>query len=162
MILLQNLIRLANTNVNKNQPDQILNRKIQENSPLTTNVQRGDDLFQIRCNSDFTLFSKRKLEPVANESVVKSSTDFMFIDMYPIFPTIDLKDEYIYKHDLHTIGLRTDNCPVENVHTFFHIYDDKLSDQINTSRLIMFAFGHAYAKTKLLQQKGVFFLLLYN
>ena len=79
----------------------------------------------------------------------------MFIDMYPIFPTIDLKEEHIYKPDLNTIGLKLNNCPIENVHTFFHIYDDQLSDQINTSRLIMFAFGHAYAKTKLLQQNKV-------
>lgn len=153
------MLHLASVNVNKSQPEEILNRKYLENSPLSTSLQRGDDSIKIRCNSEFTLFTKRRLGPVADENEINRSVDHPFIDMYPIFPTIDLKDEHVYKHDFHTIGLQVNNNSlIDNVHTFFHIYDDKLSDEINTCRLIMFAFGHAHAKSKLLQQNKVFTL----
>lgn len=145
------MIRLSSVNVNKAQPNQILNRKLVENSPLVTLTKRGDDLIQIKCNSEFCLFTKDKQPSVADKNEIKNSTDYQFVDMYPIFPTIDLKDEHVYKPELNLIGVNE-----MNLHTFFHIDNDKLSDEINTSRLIMFAFGQAYAKSKLLQQNKVF------
>lgn len=155
--MLQNLIRLSCVNGNKANLNNITERKVVENSPLSTIVQRADDTFQIRCNSEFTLFSKKRLELIADANEIKNTSDFTFVDMYPIFPTIDLKDEHVYKSNLNMVGLKLNNSALGNVHTFFHIDDDKLSDEVNTSRLIMFAFGHAHAKSKILQENKVLF-----
>ncbi len=128
-----------------------MNRKLLENSPLSTLVKRGDDSFEIKVNSDFVLFSKNRLSPIADQKEINNSIDHMFIDMYPIFPTIDLKDEHIYKLDSQLIGLKNDSS-LSNIHTFFHIDDDKQSDEVITSRLIMFAFGYAHARCKIFQK----------
>ena len=145
------MIRLSSVNLNKAQPNQILNRKLVENSPLETIVNRGDDLIQIKCNSEFSLFVQNRLTSIADANEIINSSEYQFVDMYPIFPTIDLKDEHVYKTNANVIGIDE-----MNLHTFFHIDDDKLTDEINTSRLIMFSFGQAFAKSKLLQQKKVF------
>ena len=41
------MIRLSSVNLNKAQPNQILNRKLIKKSPLETIINRGDDLKQI-------------------------------------------------------------------------------------------------------------------
>jgi hypothetical protein len=64
--------------------------------------------------------------------------------MYPIFPTVDLKEENIY--DLakpHVSGL---SATSRNVHTFVHLNDDDFTIEEDLSRLMMFAFGCAYGQ----------------
>ena len=70
-------------------------------------VKRGDDTFQIKVNSEFVLFTKQRLSTLADQNEISKSVDHTFLDMYPIFPTIDLKDEHIYNLDSsHLIGIK--------------------------------------------------------
>lgn len=76
--------------------------------------------------------------------------------MYPIFPTIDLKEENVYDLKESTqIGLKTDHIKHNHIQTFFHINDDELKDEQEVTRLIMFAFGNAYAQAQILNNNKV-------
>ena len=76
--------------------------------------------------------------------------------MYPIFPTIDLKEENVYDLKEPTqIGLKSDHIKHNLIQTFFHINDDELKDEQEVTRLIMFAFGNAYAQAQLLNNNKV-------
>jgi hypothetical protein len=115
-------------------------------------------LIQIKRNADFAVFSKTPLPAIANEAEVSATVDHKFIDMYPIFPTIDLKDEHVYNlQEPHLVGFRqkTAGGVQENVHTVYHINNDNLPNETDISRLIMFAFGTAYAQAQLLKQNNV-------
>jgi len=121
-------------------------------------------MIHLRRNSDFVLYSKTPLKAIGNEDDVKKSVDYKFIDMYPIFPTVDLKTESIYE-DNSCIGWYSNieeelkrklNNPFKFIHTIFHINDNKFNIEEDVSRLIMFAFGYAHAQVKI--NKEVSFL----
>ena len=86
--------------------------------------------------------------------------------MYPVFPTIDLKEENIYDAaEPHQVGFKQSlavNTQTEYIHTIFNLNDDErlLTNDEDISRLIMFAFGSAYAQAQLLSSKKVKFLVL--
>ncbi len=82
--------------------------------------------------------------------------------MYPIYPTVDLNDQHIYDLNENTIGWKEDSkiTKFSNVHTFFHANNDQISDEANVARLIMFAFGYACAKSKILIKNKV--IIFYN
>ena len=76
--------------------------------------------------------------------------------MYPIFPTIDLKEENVYDLKEPTqIGLKSDHINHKHIQTFFHINDDELKEEQEVTRLIMFAFGNAYAQAQILNNNKV-------
>lgn len=86
---------------------------------------------------------------MALQSQVDSTENHKFVDMFPIFPTIDLLQENIYDSNENTVGLKGLN-KFNNLHTFFHVNEDQ-NDEVNVSRLIMFAFGAAVAQSKSLK-----------
>lgn len=99
--------------------------------------------------SDLTLYSKSKLNQVANNELIEKTRDYKLINMFPIFPTIDLKTEHVYQ-DENSIGWSTNIAnPYKNLHTIFHINDDQFNLNADVARLIMFAFGYAYAQSQL-------------
>ena len=117
-------------------------------------------MIHLRRNSDFVLYSKTPLKAIGDENEIKKSVDYKFIDMYPIFPTVDLLTEAIYE-DRNCIGWYSNieedlkrklNNPFKFIHTIFHINDDKHSLDQDVSRLIMYAFGYAHAQVKLNQE----------
>jgi hypothetical protein len=84
---------------------------------------------------------------VANESRVSDTQTHTFIDMYPIFPTVDLKDENVYDLERpHVTGMQPGQS---HIHTFIHLNDDEFNNEHDLSRLLMFAFGTAYAQSKI-------------
>lgn len=100
-------------------------------------------MIQIRRNNDFLISSKSRLPSIANEQEIDETVNHKFIDMFPIFPTIDLKDENVY--DLNKANLTGQR---DHIQTIFHINEDNLSNELDLSRLMMFAFGSAYAQTQ--------------
>lgn len=153
-IILENLIRLCNINMSAVSMRSVIDRKLVQSSPLSIIVERGDELIQLRRNSEFAMFSKKSLKPLADSTEIQQTLDHKFVDMYPVFPTIDLLDEHVYDLNTSTFGWRHDQ-PVNkfsNLHTFFHVNDDQLNDKDNVSRLMAFAFGAAIAQSKLLRK----------
>jgi hypothetical protein len=119
----------------------------------------GNDIIQIRRNNDFSLITNKKPKAIATKSEVDETNNYQFIDMYPIFPTVDLKDENIYKLDEpNLVGWK---LPIYKnptyLHTFFHLNDDNLTTEQEASRLIMFAFSNAYLQSLYLRETQVFF-----
>ena len=87
---------------------------------------------------------------------MSSSRQHKFIDMYPIFPTVDLIDEHVYDLNENSIGWKeTAMAKFSNIHTFFHANDDQLGDEANVARLVMFAFGYAHATSQFLLKTKV-------
>lgn len=151
---MDNLLRLSNSNIYKKYPNAILTRRVQENMPLVSLVNRGGDLIQIRRNTDFILSSKTRLPAIASEEEINQTEEHKFLDMYPLFPTIDLKEENIY--DLNKPFILGHDGQLNNhVQTIFHINEDNFSNESDLSRLIMFAFGTAYAQSQLLKNSQV-------
>lgn len=102
------------------------------------------------------VFSKNRPSPISEQNEIAETENFKFIDMYPIFPTVDLKDENVYDlNKPHQIGLNN-NLDLENhIHTIFHINNDNFSTSKDISRLIMFAFGSAHAQSQILLKNKV-------
>ena len=118
----------------------------------------GDDTIEVRRTSDFALYSASKLKAIADAKAVQETLAYKFIDMYPIFPTVDLKEENVYNLDeMPTVGWRSDlpSPAFPNLHTLFHINDDEMSTEADTARLITFAFGSAYAQSRILEKERV-------
>jgi hypothetical protein len=71
--------------------------------------------------------------------------------MYPIFPTVDLKEENIYNlEEPHILCLKNQSLSHnERIHTLIHLNDDNFDTERDISRLIMFAFGSAHAQAQL-------------
>lgn len=110
-------------------------------------------MIQILRNSEFALFANKTLSPLASSTEIAATSAHQLINMYPIFPTIDLVDNHVYDLNETTFGWRSsqNNIKFANTHTFFHIDSEQLSDQANTANLMMFAFGSAIAQAKSLQ-----------
>ena len=105
------------------------------------------------------------LKQVGNEEEIKKTIDYKFIDMYPIFPTVDLSTASIYE-DKSCTGWYSNadeelkkkfNNPFKFIHTIFNINDNKFSVDNDVSRLIMFAFGYAHAQFKLNNEVSISF-----
>ena len=155
-ILLDNLIRLCNINLSRQSSDYISERTLLLDTPLSVVLHRGTQLLQVARNSEFTLFAKQPLPPVASQAQVADSAAHQFADMYPVFPTIDLVDSHVYDLEESTFGWRPDAAAhFAHTHTFFHVDGDGLSGEANVAKLMMFAFGSAVAQSKLLQSGKV-------
>jgi hypothetical protein len=152
-ILLENLIRLCNISINKTYGATSSRATIFEGLPLISRFNPSlDDTIEIRRNHDFAMISKRLLAPVASASIIEETKNFNFVDMYPIFPTIDLKDEHIYDTTKpHLLGFESSQILKTNfVNTIFHVNNEELTSEMDAAKLIMFAFGTAYAQSQIL------------
>ncbi|RNA29386.1 39S ribosomal mitochondrial [Brachionus plicatilis] len=150
-ILLNNLIRLSNTNLFKRNHTSLLTREVLENCDLEAIVNRGGEYISIKRNVDFCLFSKTSLPTIVFGQDLEKTSAYEFINMYPIFPTIDLKDQHIYNLEK--------NCLIDNrsdlngkiVQTIININDDDFTNEQDVSRLIMLLFGTAYAQANMMK-----------
>ena len=149
------MVRLCTINVNQKNPKSIINRRLTRDTPISTILNRGTDQIQIKRNSELCLFSKSPLSPLANIEQITNTVNYQFIDMFPIFPTIDLRDEHVYDATENTVGWRHGVANAPALHTFFHVNDDQLSDEDNVSKLMVFAFGAAVAQAKTMMLNGV-------
>jgi hypothetical protein len=87
---------------------------------------------------------------VADSAAIDKTKEYNFVDMYPIFPTIDLKEEQIYYNEDDLLKSNSPNIFNKNlINTIFHINDDEFSNEADISRLVMFAFGSAHAQSQI-------------
>ena len=116
---------------------------------------KADENIHIRRNADFILYSKNPINPIGSKDDIKKTVDYKFIEMYPIFPTVDLLTENIF-YDNNCIGWSEKiHNPFKYVHTIFHINDDSFDTNTDLARLIMFAFGYAHAQAKLNKEVSI-------
>lgn len=153
---MSNLIKLSFVTVGRKTPEIIDNKFMLEESPTQVIFNRGDDVIEIRRNDDFVIMNRNRLKPIASQQEINETQNYKFIDMYPIFPTIDLKEEHIYNLKQPILERFVDPTMSNSnyVDTIVHINDDNLSNDLDTSRLIMFAFGNAYVQSKLLEKNN--------
>ncbi|CAF0708667.1 unnamed protein product [Brachionus calyciflorus] len=152
-ILLSNLIRLSNANIFQKNPTSILTREVMENCNLETILNRGGDLISVNQNLNFVILGKNSLPQIASNDDIEKTRDYKFINMYPIFPTIDLKEQFVY--DLNKPNLIDNRSNINNklIHTVINLNDDSFTNEQDISRLVMMTFGTAYAQANLLKLK---------
>lgn len=150
-ILLNNLIRLSNANLFKKNPTSLMTREIFENCNLETIVNRGNDLISVNRNLDFCIVEKNYLSQVSSNEEIEKTNEYEFIDMFPIFPTIDLKDQHIYNLDKRCLIDNRSNLNGKVIQTIININDDDFTTEQDISRLIMTLFGTAYAQVDMLK-----------
>ncbi len=93
---------------------------------------------------------------VADSAAIDKTKEYNFVDMYPIFPTVDLKEEHIYCKEDKLLNSNSPKIFNKNlINTIFHINDDEFSSEADISRLVMFAFGSAHAQSQILKANKV-------
>ena len=162
-ILLDNMIRLANINLaRKIAPAQAttprVDRLVIERSPLQVLLERGDDRMLVRRHDDYVLMSSRAVPRVADEAHVDETRAQKLVDMYPIFPTIDMRDEHVYDPSKPLVVGWPSPAATSAIHadTVFHINDDTPANLIerewtseqDMARLLVFAYAHAIAQSR--------------
>lgn len=150
-ILLNNLVRLSNANLFKKNPTSLLTREIFENCDLETIVNRANDYISVKRNLDFCIIGKNSLPQIAFDQVLEKTKDYQFIDMFPIFPTIDLKDQHVYNLKKNYLIDNRSDLNGKMVQTVININDDDFTNDQDISRLIMVLFGTAYAQANMLK-----------
>lgn len=142
---MENLLRLANSNLYRKYPSLIVDRNEYKNCAQLTMLTRGDDCIQIDRNYDLVITSKSRPSPVASHADIEQTRSHSFVDMYPIFPTVDLREENVYDETRpYVSGVVS---PASNhIHTFVNLNDDEFTPLQDLTRLMMFAFSTAYGQ----------------
>lgn len=117
-ILLENIINLCES-LGGRYPD-IFKRHLYRNTPFYTTYQHYGELIHLRQKNEYVLTSPAPLSPIVkrlnkleisagdntNEKLAShdpnghyliQGNDYRFLDMYPIYPTIDLPSEQLYQ-----------------------------------------------------------------
>ncbi|CAF3734460.1 unnamed protein product [Rotaria socialis] len=176
-ILLENIIHLCES-LGGHYPD-LFKRHLYRNIPFYTTYERYGELIHLKRKNEYVLTSHIPLSPIVkrlnrleinsgdnidekiashdpNGHYVMQANDYQFLDMYPIYPTIDLPSEQLYQNgDEQGWHQRKSN---EYVHTTLHVSNDELIHEATTderlARMIMFAFGSALVQARQLYPDG--------
>ncbi|CAJ1071390.1 S ribosomal protein L37%2C mitochondrial isoform X1 [Xyrichtys novacula] len=145
--LLRNLLHLCAT-LQSNHPE-IERRILAEKYSLAASWKRGDDLFQIRGQNGLLLNCMDPLPEVSAKGEVNDTADHVLETFYPVSPTIDLQEVYVYKKELYSSGFR-DDYPYQHAHTLY--FSERGSDSCRLrpeqlrAKMVMFSFGNALAR----------------
>ncbi|KAI4882099.1 hypothetical protein NFI96_029430 [Prochilodus magdalenae] len=126
-------------------------RMLADKYSLAASWSRGEDLFQVRGQNGLLLNCMSPLPALAGQEEIQSTADHVLETFYPISPTIDLQCTHVYEQK-NSIGFRED-YPYPHAHTLYlmeagntpPLYPEQLR-----AKMIMFAFGNALARARVL------------
>ncbi|CAF3723971.1 unnamed protein product [Adineta steineri] len=184
-ILFENILHLCES-LGGRYPD-LFKRHLYRNTPFYTTYERYGEPIHLRNKNSYVLTSHTPLSPIVkrlNKLEISSGekndeklsthdpdghylmkgNDYQFLNMYPVYPTIDLQPEELYQ-DGDELGWRQrktnecifDTCVINsvkllNVHTTFYVSNDELIHESTTderlARMVMFAFGSALVQAR--------------
>ncbi|XP_009906334.2 39S ribosomal protein L37, mitochondrial [Dryobates pubescens] len=115
--------------------------------------ERESILLQVRGQNGMLLNSMAPIPPVASKEEILATEEHVLETFYPIAPTIDLQEVNVYK-ELNDTGFR-DGYPYSHPHTLFflesaNIRTNRFRPEQLRAKMLMFAFGNALAKAKVL------------
>ncbi|KFO86933.1 hypothetical protein N320_03895, partial [Buceros rhinoceros silvestris] len=128
-------------------------RMLARNYMLAATWERESILLQIRGRNGTLLNSLTQIPPVASKEEILATEEHVLETFYPIAPTIDLQEVNVYK-ELNDTGFR-DGYPYPHPHTLFflesaNIRTKRFRPEQLRAKMLMFAFGNALAKAKVL------------
>ncbi|CAF0853473.1 unnamed protein product [Didymodactylos carnosus] len=184
-ILLENMLGLCES-VGSKYPE-LFQRNLYQNTPFYTTYQRADEIIHIRKKNQLIITNPQPLKPVVKRLIndegwkrlaegeqilsdqlsthdpdlhyLIKANDYQFLNMYPIYPTIDLEQEHLYQEG-YELGWnqRVDNKQ-EYLHTFYYVSFDELIHESSIderlAQMVMFSFGNALAQAQHRYPDGV-------
>ncbi|NXF69475.1 RM37 protein, partial [Ciccaba nigrolineata] len=128
-------------------------RMLARNYRISATWERESILLQVRGLNGMLLNSMAPIPPVASKEEILASEEYVLETFYPISPTIDLQEVNVYK-ELNDTGFR-DGYPYSHPHTLFflesaNIRPNRFRPEQLRAKMLMFAFGNALAKAKVL------------
>nr|XP_046263713.1 39S ribosomal protein L37, mitochondrial [Scatophagus argus] len=128
-------------------------RILAEKYSLAATWKRGEDLFQIRGQNGLLHNCMDPLPVVSGKQEVSETADYNLETFYPMAPTISLQKVQIYKEEMNCTGFVGD-YPYPHAHTLYFLEDDgarfKLRPDQFRAKMLMFAFGNALARARML------------
>ncbi|NWR71035.1 RM37 protein, partial [Centropus unirufus] len=134
-------------------------RMLARNYRIAATWERESILLQVRGLNGILLNSMTPIPPVASKEEVLATEDHVLETFYPISPTIDLQEVNVYK-ELNDTGKSGSGCfrdgyPYSHPHTLFflesaNIRPNRFRPEQLRAKMLMFAFGNALAKAKVL------------
>ncbi|XP_075472508.1 large ribosomal subunit protein mL37 [Ascaphus truei] len=148
--LLQDLLHLCKTQ-NSKYP-LLFQRGFTEKYRLAASWYRESRIYQVRGINGFLLSARTELAPLASAQEIQATVDHNLESLYPISPAIDLQEVNVYE-EKNDSGFRA-GYPFSHPHTVYltnscNTRAKFLPDQLR-AKMIMFAFGNALAKARIL------------
>ncbi|XP_074859354.1 large ribosomal subunit protein mL37 [Carettochelys insculpta] len=150
-VLLEDLIHLCRTMASKY--PSLCKRVLARDYRVAATWERGSSLLQVRGLNGILLNAMNPLQPVASNDEILATENHTLEPFFPIFPTIDLQEVNVYEERNDT-GFR-EGYPYPHAHTLFFVESANLRptrfrpEQLR-AKMLMFAFGNALAKAKIL------------
>ncbi|XP_027554809.1 39S ribosomal protein L37, mitochondrial [Neopelma chrysocephalum] len=128
-------------------------RMLARNYRIAATWERESILLQVRGLNGILMNSMAPIPPVASKEEILATKEHVLETFHPILPTIDLQEVNVYK-ELNDTGFR-DGYPYSHPHTLFFlesaiICPDRFRPEQLRAKMLMFAFGNALAKAKVL------------
>ncbi|NXJ88569.1 RM37 protein, partial [Corythaixoides concolor] len=132
-------------------------RMLARNYKISATWERESILLQVRGTNGILMNSMAPIPPVASKEEIVATEEHVLETFYPISPTIDLQEVNVYK-ELNDTGKSScfrDGYPYSHPHTLFFLESDNIRtrrfrpEQLR-AKMLMFAFGNALAKAKVL------------
>ncbi|NXW66008.1 RM37 protein, partial [Eurystomus gularis] len=150
-VLFENLIHLC-CSMSAKYPS-LTKRMLARNYNISATWERESILLQVRGLNGILMNSVAPIPPVASREEILATEEHALETFYPISPTIDLQEVHVYKL-LNDTGFR-DGYPYSHPHTVFflesaNIRTNRFRPEKLRAKMLMFAFGNALAKAKML------------
>ncbi|XP_062437570.1 large ribosomal subunit protein mL37 [Rhea pennata] len=128
-------------------------RMLSRNYRIAATWERESFLLQIRGLNGILLNSEAPIPPVASKEEVAATEEHALETFYPISPTIDLQEVNVYR-ELDDTGFRA-GYPYPHPHTLYFLESantrpKRFRPEQLRAKMMMFAFGNALAKAKML------------
>ncbi|NXJ76983.1 RM37 protein, partial [Trogon melanurus] len=132
-------------------------RMLARNYKISAAWERESILLQVRGLNGILVNSVAPIPPVASEEEILATKEHVLETFYPIAPTIDLQEVNVYRelNDTGKSGCFRDGYPYSHPHTLFflesaNIRPGRFRPEQLRAKMLMFAFGNALAKAKVL------------
>ncbi|KAI6064047.1 39S ribosomal protein L37, mitochondrial [Aix galericulata] len=128
-------------------------RMLARNYRIAAVWERESFLLQVRGLNGILLNSVAPIPPVASEEEILATKEHVLETFYPISPTIDLQEVNVYR-ELNDTGFK-DGYPYPHPHTLYflesaNVRPDRFRPEQLRAKMLMFAFGNALAKARVL------------
>ncbi|KAM6415346.1 large ribosomal subunit protein mL37 [Rhynochetos jubatus] len=128
-------------------------RMLARNYKISATWERESILLQVRGLNGILMNAMAPIPPVASKEEILATEEHVLETFYPISPTIDLQEVNVYK-ELNDTGFR-DGYPYSHPHTLFflesaNVRTNRFRPEQLRAKMLMFAFGNALAKAKVL------------
>lgn len=148
-VLLEDLLHLCRTMTAKY--PSLANRMMAQDYRITATWERESALLQVHGINGKILNVMNPLESIASKDEILATESHILETFYPIAPTIDLEEVNVYETTNDT-GFR-EHYPYPHPHTIYFARCDsylKMEPEQLRAKMLMFAFGNAVAKAKIL------------